>query len=57
MSAPYYVFRRVPGRYGWAIATPAGALLVVDGCVAGRLTRWEARQTCGLLGLTYTEDT
>lgn len=45
-----------PGTYGWAITTPKGSILSVLGVDCDGLTRWEARQLLGMLGLPYEED-
>lgn len=50
-----HLTRQQPGQYGWAIVGPTGGVITVRGSLAMGLTRWEARQTLGLLGLPYTE--
>lgn len=54
----YSLVRVKAGQYGWAILDNEGDAapwLVVDGSQCVGLSRWEARQTLGLLGLAYDE--
>ena len=45
----HHVVRVAPGTTGWAIHDPVGKPATVEGTAAVGLTRWEARQTLGLL--------
>lgn len=55
---PAWVLRRInSSTYGWGIfaVDPPHAPLVVDGSTAIGITRWEGRQTLGLMGCVWIE--
>lgn len=56
---PRWVLRRInSSTFGWGIfaALPPHQPLVLEDSPAICITKWEGRQTLGLLGLSYTVD-